>query len=556
MSFFGLSAQAVEFGRPVEIFKASHLHIVDNTKAPVGNRHKFNVPGPLPFDAEALATAKAAAEGENLTPDSSLILASLPAGPKVVKGFSGIKNANVAPPDTTGAVGKTRYIELSNSEFRISDKNAALKNAGSLAALFGWPAKIDGPSVFDPQVIWDPSTNRFFITGDIIVARDTEAAQFYLAYVFSKTDTPNSAADFCQYALGPLSNFPDYPKLGDTKDVILIGTNTFSPADAFIESDIFSISKPPAGKSCPDPSRFTARVFGPLKTSSGATAFTPVPANQIDGSSIGWVVGRPAALPGKELALWKITSSKSGNATIANLKGEQIPVPSYTVPQSAPQPGTPYKLDTLDARPTQAISAVNPARNSKVSLWTQHTVSHENTLPPPFNSPSGAEVRWYEIDPVNGTLFSKGKLTSTSRFYFNGSISPDRVVNGSTKKFGSTMVLQASSTSTGILPLAPSALAYIPQIYPSIYAVSKKGNNAQSAVKLVKQGTLILDDFTCADDAVCRWGDYSALTPDPAPPNLAKRTKGRVWGNNELGGGASSATVSAPWQTWNFILDP
>jgi hypothetical protein len=114
------------------------------------------------------------------------------------------------------------------------------------------------------------------------------------------------------------------------------------------------------------------------------------------------------------------------------------------------------------------------------------------------------------------------------------------------------MVLQASATSTGILPLNPSILAGSePQIYPSIYAVSKKGDNAQSAVTLVKEGTQILDDFTC--DPLCRWGDYAGLTPDPTPPAGAAR--GRLWGNNELGTGPSSATDAA-WQTWNFVIDP
>lgn len=548
---FSISASAANLGRNVELAKVSDLNIASGSIT-ANNTTSFRIHSPLPFDAEALSAAKAAAKTNNLIDMPSIPLAA-PSAPTVIKGFLGMRDATVSPPDTTGAVGKTRYIELSNAGFRINDKNTALRGLGSLALLFGWPANSDA---FDPQVIWDPSKNRFFITGAIIVS----TTQYYLAYVFSKTDTPNSFADFCQYALGPFLSFPDYPKLGDTKDVVLVGVNTFTPGDAFIESDIISISKPPAGTVCPDPQTFTARIFGPLKTSSGTQAFTPVPANQIDGSSTGWVVGIPVppditAPPSNELVLWKVTSTQAGDAAIASLNGKEIPVPFYTLPQNAPQPGTTNELDTLDTRLTQAVSAVNPARGGKVSLWTQHTVSHQTQLPPPYYPPSGAEVRWYEIDPLNNWLYSRGKLTSTARFYFNGAISPDRVVNGKTKKFGNTMVLQASGTATGILPLYQSSVAgYSGQIFPSIFAVSKQGDNAQSAVTLVKEGTQILDDFTCTP--LCRWGDYAGLTPDPTPPNIATRTRGRLWGNNELGGGASSPTADAPWQAWNFIIDP
>ena len=50
---------------------------------------------------------------------------------------------------------------------------------------------------------------------------------------------------------GTNGNFPDYPKLGDTKDFILVGINTYPHLTSFLSSDVGWISKPPAGATCP-----------------------------------------------------------------------------------------------------------------------------------------------------------------------------------------------------------------------------------------------------------------------------------------------------------------
>ena len=51
-----------------------------------------------------------------------------------------------------------------------------------------------------------------------------------LAFGFSTTANPTTAADWCRYNLGYGADFPDYPKLGDTKDFALIGANVYGSA--------------------------------------------------------------------------------------------------------------------------------------------------------------------------------------------------------------------------------------------------------------------------------------------------------------------------------------
>jgi hypothetical protein len=527
---FGLAGTSVRADEPMVRLQPLDLSQVSTLQSePLENRRDYS---PLPYDAEELEAAKAAAEAgmDGLMPETPLQPPAKPPAPTLVKGFAGQTFPNATPPDTTGAVGNTRYIEPLNVVYKIWDKSGKVKGKGTLNQLIGADPSWN---VFDPQVMWDATTMRFYVTSDAIINDNNNL----IVYSFSKTASPNNHDDFCHYFWNYGAFFPDYPKLGDTRHGVLIGVNTFT--STFVGSDLIYISKPPNGKitECPQQDTLFAGAWYDLQTASGDVAFTPVPANQIDTSAVGYVVGRPASIPAAgatELELWKVTSTADG-AELVDIKGKKVPVAAYKVPPNAPQPGAGApKLDTSDTRNTQAVSAINPGRGGKLSLWTQHTVLAG--VAPDFRS----EVRWYEINPAANSLFAMGKLTNKNVFYFNGAISPDRAVKGKTKKFGDAMVLQASASSSAV--------------FPSIRAVSKIGNAKQSRVRIVKKGTEILDDFACGEGD-CRWGDYAGLTPDPIAVSGAAH--GRVWGNNELGGGPKNPPGNPiSWKTWNFILTP
>jgi hypothetical protein len=259
-----------------------------------------------------------------------------------------------------------------------------------------------------------------------------------------------------------------------------------------------------------------------------------VPANQTDTSSTGWAVARPVSIPSGGatfLTLFKVTKSATGRATIP-ATGVSVPVTAYKVPAAAAQPGTAFQLDTLDARPTQAVSAVDPKHGSATALWTQHTV---------FGG-VGAQVRWYEIKPATHSLIQHGTISSSSLYTFNGAISPDRRVNGTSKKFGGNMVISVDQSSSSALP--------------AISVASKIGTNAISALQLVAASTVADEGFDCMTAEapnLCRWGDYAGASPDPAAPTTG--TTGQVWGTSMLAASGGSASSSG-WTTQNFAVKP
>jgi hypothetical protein len=519
----GASARPQARARPAPVLRASH-------PAPAGVKPRpaaapLRVPDPRAYAGQkAAANAAAARLAGRPSPALPSVLA-----PTTARNWAGQRDTTAAPSDSTGAIGTTRYIELVNAKAAVYNRTSNTPTASrTLLDLTGCVTTTCAESVFDPQIIWDPGTKRFFYVTDDIVS----STENFLNFGFSTTATPTlSASSWCQYNLGFGATFPDYPKLGDTKDFMLVGSNDFS-GTSFTASTIAWVTKPPSGSMCPAASTFQAGVSGTLKNANGSQAFTPVPANQIDTSSTGYAIARPASIPSGGatfLTVFKVTKSSTGTAVIP-ATGTSVPVSAFKVPASAPQKGTSNLLDTLDGRNTQAVLATDPAHGGVTALWTQHAV---------FGG-AGSQVRWYEINPAAHSLIQKGTISSSTSFTFDGAISPDRLVNGTTKLFGGDMVIDVVQSSTTTLP--------------AVKVASKIGSGAISSLSTIATSAAADTGFDCIQDGgLCRWGDYAAATPDPAAPTTG--TAGKVWGSSMLGAPGGSASSSG-WTTRNFAINP
>ena len=477
----------------------------------------YLVPHQARYDRQkARITRRAAAREALSAPVTGPLAPHLVAG----KSWQGINDPTSTPPDETGAVGTTRYIELVNTRFAIYNKasNSPI-GGGTLNQLVG---ASNTDFLTDPQIIWDPTTNRFYYAAE----DSRSAAHNQVAFGFSRTASPSSAADWCKYVVDAGASFPDFPKLGDSQFFFMIGVNFFANAGSggFQGSDLLAVSKPAAGSGCPAPAtfKFDDRILS-------SNSFTPVPANEIDTNPTGWTVAESFGLPSTQLRLFKVTrNSATGNPVIQS-SPTNVTVPTYAIPPNAPQQGSVNRIDTSDTRNTQAVAAIDPAHGGQLAIWTQHTV----------RGGAGAEVRWYEINPATHSVIQKGKATSPSLFEFNAAISPNRQVNGGTRSGGSAMVMNYNTSSSAAKP--------------GIRMVSKIGGGAQSAPVTVKNSPGQLSGFDCstvAQTGSCRWGDYAGATPDPSTAN-------RIWQVSQFAvGSGSGRTGLATSRTWNFVATP
>ena len=239
--------------------------------------------------------------------------------------------------------------------------------------------------LFDPQVIWDPGTKRFYYAMDDVAS----ATDNRLAFGFSKTASPSTG--------GPPTGASTSSTTGRrSRTTRSSATRRTSSPSASTTSTAAAPSSAPTSPGSRSPARAPParrrRRSTPAPSSAcrprRRAAFTPVGVNQTD-TSAHRLRRRREHEPVDQDHLFKVTKNASGDAVIPN-PGTQVTVPSYSAPPNIPQQGTTNQLDSLDRRLTQAVSGIDPGHSNKVGIWTQHTVS----------GGAGAEVRWYEIDPV------------------------------------------------------------------------------------------------------------------------------------------------------------
>jgi len=480
--------------------------------------------------ADVLAKAKAHAAAVNAARHAG----QAPAAPAATGGaapiigasWQGLNNAGVSPPDTNGAIGPNSYVEIINQNIGIYNRAGGLIASATLATLTG-----DGGFLSDPMILWDPHSQRFFYNV-------WDVGQSNMDWGFSKDANPTTIpGSWCKYTSNfgyTVNDLPDYPKLGQTKDFLLIGVNhytnpNFNHAD---RTDLLWINKyqdPNPVTTCPSGSTFGAGIFKNLRNEDNTIAFTPVPPIATDTNPVSFVVtSSDIECPdicgtGMLLTVHAIRPSP-GNPLVPQLKvkGQSINVGAFEPPPNAPQKSSTDVLDTLDGRLTHAVSGKDPAHGNKLAIWVAHSVL----------GGAGAQINWYEINPLpvnNPSLFQSGTVSDPSLYVFNAGISNDRACDLVGCAHGDSMVLGFSTSSS--------------TAFPASQMVSKIGAGAQSAFVLVKQSATFDNDFTCTPE--CRWGDYGGATPDPTKKGGAT---GEVWLTNEWTNGTN--------QTWNWEATP
>jgi hypothetical protein len=492
-------------------------------------------PGALPQGAVGVkGIAQRNAQGTVVKAHEGITYHNAPgAGPTIGASWSGVSDFSVAPPDPNGAIGPSSYIEIINLQLAIYNRTGGLIKSANLQTLTGH----NQFSLSDPMILWDVASQRFFYNV-------WDVSQATMAWGFSKDSNPTQIpTSWCNYTSSfgySAGTYPDYPKLGQTRDFLLIGIN-FYPSLSNLhatQSDVLWVTKykdQAPVTTCPASSTFKAGKFANIRNQDGTQAWTPVPAIQVDPSKTGFVMSSSdVECPdlcgtGTKITVHAVRPNPADPTTPQMfVTGKSITVPGFVGPDAintgAPQKGTTDVLSTLDGRLEHAVSAIDPTIN-KMVVWTGHSVLTTGS--------SRTEFRWYEVlpTPVNTpTLVQSGVVKDASLYVFNGAMSPDRTCNLTGCAHGDAVVIGFTTSSS--------------TTFPAIQMVSKIGAGAQSAFVMVHAATTFDNDFTCSP--VCRWGDYGGATADPAASLSA--THGEVWLTQDTTNGNNT--------TWNWEAKP
>src|SRR6266567_680119 len=398
----------------------------------------------------------------------------------------------------------------SNRQGALYHRDGTLIKSASLQTLTGH----NQFSLSDPMALFDPPTDRFYYNV-------WDVGQSTMAWGFSKTDNPQQIpGDFCNYTNSfgyTTSEFPDYPKLGQSRDFLMIGVNHYPSLSTLHadRSDLLWINKPTQlgpVTTCPPATTFKSGIFKDVRNDDGTQAWTPVPAIEVDHSKYGYVMtSSDIECPdicgtGNKITVHLLRPTP-GNRKVPEFftTGHSVTVPTFAPPATnGPQKGTSNTISTLDGRLEHAVAAIDPAVG-KIVVYTGHNVN---------STANRSEFRWYEILPTpfgSPTLVQSGTIKDSSLYVLNGAISSDRTCQKAGCAHGDSLVAGFTTTSS--------------TTYPAVQMASKIGSGAMSAFVMVHAATTFDADFTCTPN--CRWGDYGGATPDPAQSLTAAH--GEVW---------------------------
>ena len=423
------------------------------------------------------------------------------------------------PPDIHGAVGSTNFVVVTNRDIGVYGKSGCgLISRVPFATFFGAGFTIaSGESLFDPRVLHDPSSDRFFVSVESLNSNNTDQFQYFAV---SKDNTGTTwwlqrialsqgTGSFCKRAAG---TFWDYPNAGSMNSRWFIsGTDFGNGAVSGNTGAIMSVDKTPtlSGQSASVTCFFNisaTHIAPPIVQDTAGTAYFLSP-----------------PFGGSTVRRWALVPT-GGPFNASLTETSSIAISAWSIPPDAVQPNG-QKIDSLDGRFQSASTQMG------TSLWNVHTVA------------VGSFSRWrlYQFSTTGTTaLFTFTPTTDVGNnqdHLFNASVA----VNSTTAFVTSSRTIpsNAASGNAAMLIFSGSNNSSSGWVYDLV---------ATSTAQFSIVGSVSEPNTLCNNSqrGSCRWGDYSATQIDPSNSAAA-------WGFNELANGTTQfdwatrgATVGGP----------
>ncbi len=254
----------------------------------------------------------------------------------------GTGGAFIIPPDTTGAVGIDKVVNVLNNNVVIQDKLTG--SVLSLASLNSFWASTGASGPFDPRVMYDPYNNRWLIAA----VSNAQTANSSVLIAISQTADPQGSYNLFRFIVGCAAGSPgcnaqggwaDFPMLGFNKNWLAVAWNQFTINTlAFTDGRMLVLDYPSLREGTT-----TATIF------SGITA------------AIGGFCAHPATtFSPTEETLYIPTHISSGGAVyrLHNITGTPD-APNFNVdPANRTRPGGAWTQPGGDVLPQQCVPGV------------------------------------------------------------------------------------------------------------------------------------------------------------------------------------------------------
>jgi len=428
------------------------------------------------------------------------------------------------PPDPNGDVGPNHYIEAVNTSYAVYNKSGTRLAAFTEDQL--WSGAPASPCTVapqgDPVVIYDWLADRFVLTHFAFAAVD---GPFYQCIAASKTSDP-VAGGWWLYAvrmdpggagLPPVGDINDYGKFGLWHDCLYMAANAFTPSSAYDGVMFASFSRADLYSGAP-----LTLSIGYLPPSTNA--FTLIPSNNQGKGTNAVQPGTPNYFVSEsgvveEFEVRKFSPGPNCGAGGTLSMPTIVSQAQYTFQQGAivSQPNTSRKLDMIDDRIMQKVQYRKIGGTE--SLWVTHPVG---------TSSGPTAMQWAQLDVTGGVIATTPVqqqiyAPDTSLYRFMGSLAVD----------GKGNMALGYTRSNGIAPNFPS-IAYSGRL-----ATDPLNTLPQTEVIMTAGAGSQINN--CGGGPCDRWGDYSAMSVDPADDCT-------FWYINEYYSSQANGT-SGNWQT-------
>jgi hypothetical protein len=413
--------------------------------------------------------------------------------------FEGLDRENFgagSPPDTTGDVGPTYYIQSVNTSVGIYRKSDGFREAAftfdTLMSQGNFGNLCDTNNFGDPVVLYDTFEDRWILT-DFAFLTDVSGnvlTPAYQCFAVSMNGNPLTGG-WNFYSIQTADFLGDYPKLGIWPDGLYMSANMFTFGAGSTSQGVRTWAFNKAQMYAGSP---TVKIVS-FNLNSGDFTVIPSNARLQTGTP-------PPGRPNLFLSTWQFTNALTvykfhvdwNSTSLSTFTGPDIPIAATAWPNAAvanaPQPGTANLLDVLQIRAMVQNQYTNFGGTE--SLWVPHTVRRANTT-------GNAAPRWYQVNVTGGNVAPAIPQAATwdpdgaNLFHrFMPSLALDRAGN-------MAMGYTTSNTTN-------------PTGFPSMkYA----GRLSTDAINTFSQTEQTLFSGTASQTTSTRWGDYSSMMLDP-----------------------------------------
>lgn len=376
-------------------------------------------------------------------------------------GFDGVLNTGWTPPDPHMAVGPSHLVVMTNGAIAFFQKNGTKEFQQAIEGGSGFWGSLGATGfVFDPEVLYDPLSGRFFA-----MAAESISSLNQSKVLVAVSDDSNPNGTWYKYRIdttGLAGYLFDSPNIGVDADVVYVTGDGFGIGSNY---PVYTFDKPSMLAGSPIAiSRSTT-----LPTSTQSAGIAPV---AFDSPPRYYMIEHQEGSNRTQVRLIALNDPLgTPNFTTFNLS-----VPSYSHPEDPPQQGTTSRPETFDARFWSVAYRAG-------SLWATHHVNG-----------SRVRARWYEI-AMNGWPTSGNNPALVQ----SGEIDPGDPVR----------------TFFGAITVAPNGSAAVvcarssPGEFISMYRAMRSAGDPLGTMN----DTAIVKSSNAGYTAG-RWGDYAAVNVD------------------------------------------